>query len=97
MSSILIWRELSEWIISNDMEKADEAKKRIEERQRSRIKQSEENNQHHQCRYFVYQSESQLHEIAPSIPDIAGLFPTPGRKKLEQNSSSSSSSSSSVG
>jgi hypothetical protein len=53
LESMAVWSEVSRNIIDNDMEKADEAKKKIEQEQRERIAARKQSNTEHEAKYFT--------------------------------------------
>lgn len=53
LESLEVWSEVSKYIVESDMEKADEAKKKIEQEQRERIASRKMSGTEHQSHFFV--------------------------------------------
>jgi hypothetical protein len=76
VSSILSWAELSQQIIDGDLDKADEAKKKIEENQRQRIKKSVAENQPYIPRFFGLDTKATVWDVKSELRNnLASVFP----------------------
>jgi len=77
LSSIVIWKELSQWIRVSDFEKSDEVKQKIEHRQRMKRQQLEEVNEVFHPNYFV-KDKKDVWQIKPEYAgNLGALFPVP--------------------
>jgi len=75
ISSIVSWADLSQAIIDGDLDKADDAKKKIEEAQRQRIKKSQAENQSHQPRFFQIDPKTNVWDVKPELRhNLASVF-----------------------
>lgn len=63
MSSLRVWEEVSKAIVDNDMPRADEAKKKVEDAQRARIKAAEESGTRHVSTYFRHDAVNDFWEV----------------------------------
>ncbi|MBJ6889159.1 hypothetical protein, partial [Vibrio cholerae] len=52
LSSFSVWADVTKHIIANDMDKADEAKKIIEQQQRDRLALMKQNGKENDLKYF---------------------------------------------
>eukprot|EP01114_Cavostelium_apophysatum_P019741 TRINITY_DN6443_c0_g1_i3.p1 TRINITY_DN6443_c0_g1~~TRINITY_DN6443_c0_g1_i3.p1 ORF type:complete len:758 (+),score=220.97 TRINITY_DN6443_c0_g1_i3:191-2464(+) len=71
LSSLNVWKDVNRAIVANDMDKADDIKKKIEAEQRERTAQRKKDGTNHQCKFFL-QTET------------AWVFKKPEEKKIEQ-------------
>jgi len=75
-SSIASWAELSQAIIDGDLDKADEAKKKIEDNQRQRVKKAQQDNQPFNPHYFHLDTESNIWKLKSEyIDNLGSVFP----------------------
>jgi len=76
-SSIVVWKELSHPIISYDLEKADDVKRKIEDKQRAKRLQLEEAKEEFHPSYFVKDAKDVWHVKPDYLWNASSVFPTP--------------------
>lgn len=68
--SIMVWNELSEKILKNDWERAKEAKKAVEEKQRESLKQREASGESWVSKHFLVVKDGKDWDCSPLQPMV---------------------------
>lgn len=83
MSSMRVWEEVGFWIVHDELERADEAKMRVEELERKKRAERESSGNHHQSKYFKFNeidkkwapSEVSISDRATHLFDVKTKMP----------------------